>query len=174
MRRLFALLLIVAFATSARAEPKLVGQWKSDADLSMRFNTERSKLESKTTLFLSQLLGHMTVTFTVNTVVVDMPNVETRTAEGQMSQLTGFRETHRYRVLGTTADAVAIKSVEPVTGKDAITVYNFVGPDTMWVYSGGVDSATSTHLREYFVRVNARNALKPNKPAGARKSPASR
>jgi len=168
MRRLFALLLVAAFATSAKAEPKLVGQWKSDADLSMRFNTERSKLESKTTLFLSQLMGHLTMTFTVNTVAFEMPNVETRTAEGQKSQLVGFRETHRYRVLGTTADAVAIKSVEPVTGKDAITVYNFVGPDTMWVYSGGIDSATSTHLREYFVRVKAKNTPKPDAPKDAR------
>jgi hypothetical protein len=119
-------------------------------------------------------MGHLTITFTVSTIALEMPNVETRTSEGQKSQLAGFRETHRYRVLGTTADAVAIKSVEPVTGKNAITVYNFVDPDTMWVYTGGVDSATSTHLREYFVRVNAKNALKPNTATRNRESPAGR
>jgi hypothetical protein len=155
MKQIAMLVALVTFAASASAEPSLIGQWKSDAHLTMSFNTERSKLEDKTALFLSQIMGHLTITFTPDTIVFDMPNVETQTSEGKKSQLVGFRESHRYRVLGATADAVAVRSVEPVTGKDTITVYNFVGTDTMWTYSGGTDNAPSSHLREYFVRIKA-------------------
>ncbi|SFU29808.1 hypothetical protein SAMN05216350_101180 [Polaromonas sp. YR568] len=132
----------------------------------MRFNSERSKLENKTTLFLSQLMGHLTITFTAKAVTFDMPTIETETSESRKSPLVGSRETHPYRVLGATSDAVAVKSVEPVTGRDAITVYNFVGPDTMWVYSGGTESTPSSHLREYFVRVKPKNVPKADMPQG--------
>lgn len=159
MKQTAILLVLAIFSASAGAEPSLIGQWKSDANLTMRFNSERSKLEAKTELFLSQLMGHLTITFTPKTVAFDMPNVEIQTAEGKKSQLVGFRETHPYRLLGATSDAAAVRSVEPVTGKDTITVYNFVGPDTMWVYSGGADNAPSSHLREYFVRVKANQPL---------------
>ena len=155
MKQIAQLIALAIFAASANADSNLIGQWKSDANLTMSFNTERSKLEAKTALFLSQLMGHLTITFTPDTITFDMPNVETQTSEGKKSQLVGFRESHRYRVLGATEDAVAVRSVEPVTGKDAITVYNFVGPDTMWTYSGGTDNAPSSHFREYFVRVKA-------------------
>lgn len=166
MRKLFALLLMGAFAASANADPNLIGQWKSDADLSMRFNTERAKLESKTALFLSQVMGHMTMTFTADAVTSDLPDVETRTIEGRKSQFVGSRETHPYRVLGATSDSVAVRTVAPVTGRDTIIVYNFVGPDTMWVYAGGEDNTQSLHLREYYVRVNV--VPKPDASKGAR------
>lgn len=160
MRRFFALLLLAAFVTSANAEPLLVGQWKSDADLSMRFNTERAKLESKAALLLSQVMGHLTLTFATEAVTSELPAIETRTPEGQKNQWPGFREAHPYRVLGSTSDSVAVKTVAPVTGRDTLTVYHFVGPDTMWVYAGGEDNTQSLHLREYYVRV--RNASSPD------------
>lgn len=164
MNRMTLVVALISFASVSIAEPNLVGQWKSDADLTMRFNSSRSKLEPKTELFLSQIMGHLTLTFTEDTIAFDMPNVDTQTAEGKKSQLVGFRETHPYRVLGATADSIAVQSVEPVTGKDTITVYNFVGPDTMWVYSGGTENVPSSHLREYFVRIEAYNALKADAP----------
>ena len=170
MRRLFALLLMMAFATAANADPNLVGQWKSDTDISMRFNTERAKLDSKTALFLSQLMGHMTLTFTADAMTSELPDLETRTQEGRKRPLTGFRETHPYRVLGVASDSVAVKTVAPVTGRDAIVVYNFISPDMMWVYAGGEDNSQSLHLREYYVRVKEvpkAEASKPDTPKSA-------
>jgi hypothetical protein len=162
MGRFFAALLITAFATSASADPTLVGQWKSDSNTSMRFNTERAKLDDKTALFLSQLMGHMTLTFTADAVTSELPDLETRTKEGRKRPLTGFRETHPYRVLGTASDSVAVKTVAVVTGRDAIIVYNFIGPDMLWMYAGGEDNSQSLHLREYYVRV--KDAPKPETP----------
>jgi hypothetical protein len=153
MKKIALLTLLAAFAIPAKAEPRLIGQWKSDATLTMRFNSEHAKLEDKTVLFLSQLTGHLTITFTTTTIALDMPDIETMTAEGKKSTLVGFRETHSYRLLGATSDAVAIKSRESVNGKDAITVYNFENPDTMWVYLASAGAPLSLHLREYFVRI---------------------
>lgn len=140
----------------------LAGQWKSDADISMRFNTERAKLDSKTALFLSQLMGHMTLTFTADAVTSELPDFETRTQEGRKRPLTGFREAHPYHILGVASDSVAIKTIAPVTGRDTIIVYNFIGPDMLWVYAGGEDNTQSLHLREYYVRV--KDAPKPDAP----------
>ena len=162
MRKLFALLLTAAFAASVNADPSLIGQWKSDADLSMRFNTERAKLESNTVQFLSQLMGHLTLIFTADKLASELPEIETRTPEGQKTRLAGFRETHSYHVLGVASDSVAVKTVAPVTGRDTIVVYNFVGPDTMWVYAGGEDNTQNLHLREYYVRVKAKSTSKPD------------
>lgn len=166
MRRLVALLLMAVFATSANADPNLVGQWKSDSDISMRFNNERAKLDSKTALFLSQLMGHMTLTFTAEAMTSELPNLETKTQEGRKRPLTGFRETHPYRVLAVASDSVAIKTVAVVTGRDTIIVYNFIGPDMLWVYAGGEDNSESLHLREYYVRV--KEVPKPDVPKDAR------
>jgi hypothetical protein len=92
-------------------------------------------------------------TFTADAMTSELPNLETKTQEGRKRPLTGFRETHPYRVLGVASDSVAIKTVAPVTGRDAIIVYNFIGQDMMWVYAGGEDNSQSLHLREYYVRV---------------------
>ena len=147
MMKFLAFMCFVVCATVARAEPSLIGQWKSNAALSMQFNHERAKFEQKTELFLSQILGNLTITFTKNTVGLEMPNIETQTAEGKKNQLVGFSETHTYNLLGATENSLAIKSIESVTGNESITVYNFEGNNTMWVYSG------TSHLREYFVRI---------------------
>jgi hypothetical protein len=165
MRRLFALLLMMPLASSANADPNLVGQWKSDSDISMRFNTERAKLDSKTALFLSQVMGHMTLTFTADAMTSELPNLETKTQEGRKRPLTGFRETHSYRVLGVASDSIAVKTVAPVTGRDTIIVYNFISPDMLWVYAGGEDNSQSLHLREYYVRV--KDVPQPEAPKSA-------
>ena len=59
-----------------------------------------------------------------------------------------------------------------MTGRDAIIVYNFIGPDMLWVYAGGEDNTQSLHLREYYVRV--KDVPKPDAPAGTRENPAGR
>ena len=165
MRRFLPLLLMAVCAASANADPNLVGQWKSDSEISMRFNNERAKLDSKTALFLSQVMGHMTLTFTADAMTSELPYLETKTQEGRKRPLTGFRETHPYRVLGVASDSVAVKTIAPVTGRDTITVYNFIGPDMLWVYAGGEDNSQSLHLRDYYVRV--KDAPKPDGPKSA-------
>lgn len=152
VQRMAAVLLFVLPWTSVDAAPALIGKWKSDHELTMRFARDRAKMEDKTILFLDQMMGRLSLVFTPTQLLAEMPDWQSETAGGVRSQLVGFRESHRYKVLGSTADQVAIMSPEPVTGRQTITVYNFEGPDTMWVYVAGA-SFPPLNIREYFVRV---------------------
>jgi len=144
---------LVFLHLGALAQPVLVGQWKSDADRTMRFNKERAQLGDKKAAFLSQLMGRMTLTFTEKAIAYDMPDLNMRLGDGQVQRLQGFKETHPYRRLGHTRNTVAVRSWAPVVGNEAITVYNFEDANTMWVYVGGADTGLpDEHLREYFVR----------------------
>ena len=118
----------------------------------MRFAREHASLENKTLLFLEQMMGRLTLTFAAAQLTSQLPNWESETSEGVKSQLVGFKETHPYRVVATTRTQVAVVTPEPVTGRQAITVYNFDNADTMWIYLGGASFPEMT-VREYFVRI---------------------
>jgi hypothetical protein len=152
MKKLFAALAVVFSCTAVQADPTLLGKWQSSKQLTMSFARDRAKLEDKTILFLDQMMGQLRLTFTQDHIVSVMPDWQSKTAEGKTSQLVGFSETHPYKVLGTTATQVVVSSIEPVTGRKAITVYNFVGENTMWVYLGE-ESFPELNIREYFVRI---------------------
>ena len=151
MRTIFILVAAISVCFGAHADPALLGKWRSDRELTMSFAEERAKLEDKTMLFLKQMVGLQTITFTATQVRSEMPNWESTTADGLTSKLIGFDETHPYKRIGTTANQVAVASQEPVTGRTRITVYNFEDEDTMWVYLGGAPFP-QMNIREYFVR----------------------
>mgnify|MGYP000883086356 CR=1 FL=1 len=152
MPRLVAVLLLLFIATTASAQPSLLGTWQSSAERSAAFNRQNAKLEERTHLFLEQLLGHSTMVFTRTHVQFDMPDVETISTEGKASLLKGFSERYRYRTLSTTATQVTVEGKQPVTGTRAVTVFNFEDANTMWVYLSTPDFPR-LHAREYFVRV---------------------
>jgi len=145
-------LLFVVSAPFANADPVLIGKWKSDAELSMKFNRERAVMEEKTGHFLDQLLGHLTITFASNNATYDMPDLEVTSSAGKTSHMTGFQEKDPYEFLASTASQIAIRTVEPVTGSPQIVVYNFEDANTMWIYMGG-GHFPAMNMREYFVRV---------------------
>ena len=118
----------------------------------MHFAKQHAKLEEKTLLFLDQMMGRLTLVFLPTRISSEMPNWQSETAEGIKSQLVGFRELSRYKIVGSTAEQIATISVEPLTGQRRITVYNFENQDTMWVYLGG-SAFSNMNIREYFVRI---------------------
>jgi len=66
----------------------------------------------------------------------------------------GFSEVSPVEIVAATNEAVAIVAREPVTGESIIEVFNFTGPDEMWIYVGGAGNAASDlHVREYFHHV---------------------
>ena len=144
--------ILVFVSVAASAEPTLDGRWQSDRDLTMRFARERAKLEERTTVFLGQMMGRLTLEFSQGVLKSSMPSWESVRANGDRSQLAGFTESHPYAVVAATSNQVAIVSPEPVSGAQRITVYNFDDPNTMWVYLGAAASS-DLNIREYFVRV---------------------
>lgn len=151
MKSILAALVFLLAAATSYADPVLLGKWRSDKTLTMGFAIERAKLEDKTVRFLDQMMGRMTLTFSRSRVTSVMPDWESETVEGVKSSLVGFSETHAYKVVATTPTQVAVVSMEPVTDRRTITVYNFEDKDTMWVYLGG-PTFPQMNIREYFVR----------------------
>jgi hypothetical protein len=148
MRHLLTIGAALSWSICAHADPDLIGRWVSDRETSAAFNEQHVQMEQRTASFLRQSMGRLNVTFTAATVVWRMPDFDA-TIEGGKRSIVGFDESHPYETLGSTANAVAIRTKEPVSGTEVIYVYNFEGPDKMWVYV----STLGTHLREYFVRV---------------------
>lgn len=76
--------------------------------------------------------------------------------------MTGLKEESPYTVLFSSENLIVLKSVDPVTRKPMVSVYNFDGPDLMWVYTGGADKALPDfHSREYFRRVAQDSLAQP-------------
>ena len=147
-----ALAFVLATA-SALAEPKLAGEWQSDRIASNAFNRSQTRLEDKTLAFLEQSMGRLVLRFSATEVVSEMPGWIS-VSQGLETTMKGFRDSSPYEVVATTAQAVAVKMKEPVTGTAIVQVFNFVSPDVMWIYVGGADkSFPDLHIREYFRRV---------------------
>ena len=155
MRKLITFILAACTIFSVGAQPNIIGRWKSDAERTMNFNSAHAKLSEKKHHFLSQILGHLTVTFTENEVHLEMPSLEVTAANGKRNIFVGFKETNPYQVLGYSSKSIAILSPQPVTGgPKVITVYNFENSNIMWIYLAGADKDfPDEHLREYFVRI---------------------
>lgn len=150
-RPLAALISIVAVGT-VQASPSLVGTWVSSHDLTMAFANKHAKLEERTTHFLDQIMGRLTLRFDGKRVTSDMPDWDADIG-GQRRHLTGFRETSEYQVLFSSDKVVVVKVRQQMTGEQVVTVYNFVDEDTMWVYQDGADKKIpDLNIREYFVR----------------------
>ncbi|MEY4562058.1 MAG: hypothetical protein RLZZ618_1335 [Pseudomonadota bacterium] len=152
----FLVLSLLVFAAPAHADPVLIGRWQSDAALSLRFNEEHTRLGENARVFIRQSMGRQTLTFTATTLTQQLASWEHETNVGTRQQMPGWRHVHPYRKLGSTAREVAVEAVDPSTERPTLTVFNFEGPDTLWVYAGGSGKAfPDSHLREYFVRVNS-------------------
>jgi hypothetical protein len=153
LRNASIVLFILFVPLSVHAKnPTLIGKWQSDRELTMTFAKEHGKLSDNTSLFLDQLMGRLTLTFTKSTVFSYLPDTQSTTVEGIKSQLIGFNERNQYKSLATTETQIAILSLEPVTGIKTITTYNFEDENTMWVYLGG-RNFSKLNIREYFRRI---------------------
>jgi hypothetical protein len=153
MKGLIAILAAMAVACGADACPNLKGAWISDHDLAMTFAKKHTKLEDRTEHFLDQMLGRLTMRFDADSVVYSLPDYDAEVA-GKRYHMTGFHESSSYQVLFCDSRVVAVKGKQPVTGKEVITVYNFVDDDTMWVYQDSADNGLADlNIREYFARI---------------------
>jgi hypothetical protein len=151
MRRPVAFAVFLSWASVASADPTLIGQWTSDRDASAAFNEEHVRFQAKTAAFLKDAMGRLVVSFSSYIVSYDLPNFTT-SIEGKEFSISGYSETHPYTVVASTPNSVAIRTIEPVSHQPVVVVYNFVSPDSVWIYAGN----SGSHVREYFKRVEAK------------------
>lgn len=152
MKTLLVALTLAAAAHAAKADPRLLGTWRSDREASLAFAAGHPGLSEPTRRFLEQLLGHLTLTFTASHLASRLPDVPMTSATGTVSSLAGFSERHPYQVLGATATQVTVSTVEPVSGLPRVMVFHFQTAGAMWVELPGPPMPVDG-LREYFVRV---------------------
>lgn len=155
MRKSLLGLLTMFFASPVLgAGPVFVGEWKSDRELTMQFVRERVRAEEKTYRFSEELYGRMTMSIGEDRIRYLLPDFDVE-VEGKPFRMTGFDETLPYRIIHESEKVIVAVGTEPVTGNETITIYNFIGRDLMWIYTGGADKALpESHDREYFRRIH--------------------
>jgi hypothetical protein len=154
MKITYIALALMLTSLSAHADPVLLGQWKSNRELTMNFANEYAKLEARQVRFLGQIIGEMTVKFSSRNVVSEMPElrIKTESNESDGVKFVGFKEVSSYKIIGTTRSQVAVSYLLPVTHERVITIYNFEDENTMWIYASST-LFPKENYREYFVRV---------------------
>lgn len=161
MKNIFLGVVFIFFSTAVSAAPPLIGKWQSDRERTMSFIKQNMRLEKKTFKFLAEMMGRLSLTFTSDRLSVSIPNWDVE-INGKIHHMTGLEDESPYSVLFSNENLIVLKSVDPVTRKPMVSVYNFDGPDLMWVYTGGADKALPDfHSREYFRRVNQDSLVQP-------------
>jgi len=118
----------------------------------MTFNRTYSKLEERQDRFLAAIIGHMTLEFSADELLLRMPDTQVPVG-GEIKPFAGFEEKKPYKILHCDSRSVVIESPEPVTGENDVTTYFFVGHDEMWAYIGTNSThVPDLHFREYFRR----------------------
>jgi len=153
MKTSIAFWMISLMSFGADASPSLIGQWRSDRELSSSFIHDHVKLQPKTEKFIKDIMGRLTLTFTKTELSSFLPDFDV-VIERKTHSMKGFKTSGPYTVLYSLSKVVAVSEVEPVTHRTVVTVYNFVDDNTFWIYTGGSDKALpDSHYREYFRRV---------------------
>jgi len=153
MKKLLAALAAAVAISPAGASPVLVGTWVSSHDLTMAFVKDHARVEDRTEIFLDQMMGRLTMRFDGSNVTYSLPDWDAQ-IQGKHQRIVGFNEHSKYTVLFSNDTTVVIQGRQPVTGKDVVTIYNFIDDNTMWAYQGSADKAMpDLNIREYFVRV---------------------
>lgn len=136
------------------AESVLVGERKSDRELTMQFVRERVRADEETYRFSGELYGRMTMSIGEDRIRYLLPDFDVE-VEGKPFRMTGFDETLPYRVINESEKVIVAVGTEPVTGNETVTIYNFIERNLMWIYTGGADKVfPESHDREYFRRIH--------------------
>ena len=146
-------LITTLFSYPIMACPSLEGTWLSSYDLSKSFNDERAVIEERTKEFRSQLIGKSTVTYTKDTVSLEMEPIDKVVIQGKEYPWDSSPMTSPYKVLGCTENTIVIKFSAGDT--PFINKLNFENKNTYWVYEGQANGTGNDHTREYFVRAKS-------------------
>ncbi len=150
-----ALFLLALFGPlCAYADPELKGVWRSDHDLTMDFQRKKVNMSPRQEAFLDQLMGHLTLTITADKVIATMPERDIKLGD-KVQHYEAYTYETPYKIIYSGKNVIVETETEHFTGNQTVTIINFVEPDVMWVYVGGVDKAApDAHFREYFRRVH--------------------
>jgi hypothetical protein len=134
----------------AHDDPRLLGSWKSDMEQSMAWNRANQKMTAKQDSMLSQMFGHMTVTYHPDgTGLIDL-DPYTWTSGTNVFVNQRFTNAITYNVMGSTATGVVVKTTSGFMPEMVETFY-FDSADVYYLLLNEEEPEKS--LREYFRRV---------------------
>lgn len=143
-------ILVSFFPVQVSACPDILGEWRSSYELSKTFNDKYAVIEERTKEFREQLIGRSTVTYTKESVALEMDPIDSVTISGKVYPWDSSPMTGPYRALGCNDDIVVIKI--NFNGTELLSSLNFESENIYWVYEGTPKGAGNKHTREYFVR----------------------
>ena len=130
---------------------KLYGTWKSDSKRSMAFNKKNVILTPTATHALTNLFGHMSITYQPNLKAsYTMESLSIKVGTNTVSTH-GSTHSFSYQILGETSNSVAIIECCNPTNKNSITLIHFVNPNLYWIYCA--NDKPEINVREYFRRI---------------------
>jgi hypothetical protein len=151
IKYLVLLVAILLASGCSLSDPRLIGTWKSDLDLTKRYNKEHAKLSKKQEKAVSQLFGIMEVTYKPNkTCVLSFPKHTIQT-ENDIYECDSSKGVGTYKILFKDGNIVVVQFEEDNSEKSA-SVITFVDENTYWIYVGGLNQF-DLHLREYFKKM---------------------
>jgi hypothetical protein len=145
------LVLVVAILLASGcslSDPRLMGTWKSDLDLTKQYNKKHAKLSKKQEKAISQLFGIMEVTYNSNRTCVFYFQKHTIQAENDVYECDSSKSVGTYKILFKD-DNIVVVQFEEDNSEKSVSVITFVDENTYWIYVGGFYQF-DLHLREYF------------------------
>ncbi len=144
-------LMVIIDSGCAITDSRLSGTWRSDLELTRKFNEEHVILTDKQKKFFSQLFGHMEITYlSPGKCEVFMPKNKIDNGSN-IFEIDGFREIGEYKIIYKNENVIVFLEEDSSSGEQIRTLY-FIDNSTYWVYIGD-SQLYNAHLREYFTKV---------------------
>lgn len=129
---------------------KLIGTWKSDKELTSKFNRENAILKKKQSTFLESVTGFLTVEYKKDGTVKSFIPKKTYIFNKKEIKMEEWKDTQKLKVLGYTSSSIVIESENEYFGK-TVSIIHFETDDIYWMYLS--DCHTNVHAREYFKKI---------------------
>ena len=107
--------MVVHFSKARRAEPRLIGTWRSDADATIAELRKTQTVTEEREQGLRKLFGKMKITYTDKMFT---------------TELDGVVNSQPYQVISKDATSVVIKTKPDLLNQDGLVRIRFIGNDT--------------------------------------------
>ena len=145
-----AILLLLSINGCSLSDPRLLGTWQSNLELTTQYNKEHTRIDDLQLEKLSQIFGMMEVTYkSDNSCEFYFPKHTLKTKEKVFENEESL-SVEDYKIIFQRDNILVLEHSNNSSEKN-ISVINFVNENTYWIYLG-YSEVFDLHLREYFTK----------------------